>query len=58
MKERQVAIRKLRIVGGSLVVTVPKKYSDDLNWKDGDHIAISVDGQSLRISKVKMEVIK
>lgn len=35
---------KLRRVGSSLVVTIPKDIADALNWQEGDTIEITITG--------------
>lgn len=46
--------KKLRLVGTSLVVTIPKSIVEIFEWKKGDNINISMndEGKSLIIKKV------
>jgi len=43
---------KLRRVGSSLVVTIPKDIADGLNWQEGDTIEITITGvRSVQLAK-------
>lgn len=43
---------KLRRVGNTLIVTIPKRVADAMGWEEGDDIEVKVGGKDvLRISK-------
>ncbi len=56
--DKELSIRKLRNVSGTLVVTIPPELTKQLKWASGDLVAIKKEGNQLRISKVRMEVIE
>ena len=43
---------KLRRVGNTLIVTIPKRVTEAMGWDEGDEIQVRVAGKDvLRISK-------
>ena len=47
---------KLRRVGNTLIVTIPKRVAEAMGWDEGDEVQVQVAGRdALRISKVDEE---
>ncbi len=43
---------KFRRVGNTLIVTIPKRIAEAMDWNDGDEVLVRVAGRDvLRISK-------
>ncbi len=43
---------KLRQVGNTLIVTIPKRVAEAMDWKEGDEVQVRIAGKDvLRISK-------
>ncbi len=43
---------KLRKVGNTLIVTIPKRVAEAMGWKEGDELQVQVAGRDvLRLSK-------
>ena len=51
-KKARFAVVKTYSAGGSLVVVIPKKYSDELKIKDGDYLIASIVDGKLVYEKV------
>ena len=45
-------IRRVRRIGTSLKVTIPRDYAHDLRIEDGDYVLIRKDGDKLVIEKI------
>ncbi len=43
---------KLRRVGNTLIVTIPKRVAEAMGWREGDEVQVHVAGRDiLRLSK-------